>query len=73
VEEADEPAYWLELLRESILLRPERLAKNLKDADELVAMAVASHKAARGPGRIRGILVRCQSSNRPSAIVNSSS
>ena len=50
VEEADETVYWLELLRESRLLKPERLAKILKEANELVAIAVASRKTAKGGG-----------------------
>ena len=47
VEEADETAYWLELLRESSLVKPERLEGLLKEANELVAIVVASRKTAK--------------------------
>ena len=41
VEEADEALYWLELLRESGMLKPERLADLIREADELVAITLA--------------------------------
>ncbi|HZU87490.1 MAG TPA: four helix bundle protein, partial [Anaerolineaceae bacterium] len=37
-EEADESAYWLELIVQSNLISPERIAPLLNEADELVAM-----------------------------------
>jgi four helix bundle protein len=46
-EEADETIYWLELLDESRLTPPERLAWLLKESDELLAMTVASIKTLR--------------------------
>ena len=46
-EEADECLYWLELLAESELIKPH-LLKNLNaEANELVAMTVASIRTAR--------------------------
>jgi len=48
VEEADETLYWLELLQESGLIQPERLRDLVKEADELVAIAVSSRKTAKG-------------------------
>ncbi|HTG58442.1 MAG TPA: four helix bundle protein [Terriglobia bacterium] len=48
VEEADEALYWLELLRESGMLKPERLADLIREADELVAITLASRRTAKG-------------------------
>jgi four helix bundle protein len=46
-EEADESIYWMELLVEGQLV-PERLLSNLvKEANEIVALVVASIKTAR--------------------------
>jgi four helix bundle protein len=46
IEEADESAYWLELIMKSELLRPV-LVENLYDeANQLVAIMVASRKSA---------------------------
>jgi len=46
-EEADESLYWLELLQESSLIKPERLTDLLKEANELVAISVAARKTAK--------------------------
>ncbi|MBI1815135.1 MAG: four helix bundle protein [Deltaproteobacteria bacterium] len=46
-EEAHESIYWMELLVESRLARPERVATLLTEANELVAMTVSSIKTAR--------------------------
>ncbi len=46
-EEADESVYWLELLIESGLVREELLTDLLAEANELVAIVVASIKTAR--------------------------
>ncbi len=46
-EEADESAYWLEVLAESGLVKPERLRDLLKESDELVAMVVATIRKAK--------------------------
>jgi four helix bundle protein len=73
VEEADETVYWLELLRESGLLKPERLVKILKEANELVAIAVASRKTAKAGGLKQRNPRSLSIVNRQSAIVNSSS
>jgi four helix bundle protein len=54
VEEADETLYWLELLGESGLMMPERLAGLVNEANELVAIATASRKTAKGSPMIAG-------------------
>lgn len=47
VEEADETVFWLEMLAESGIVRPEKLANLLAEATELVAIFTASRKTAR--------------------------
>jgi four helix bundle protein len=44
IEEADESAFWLELIEESGLLPAERLSDLRKEADELTAIFVSSRK-----------------------------
>ena len=61
VEEADEALYWLELTEETGLLKAELLTKIIKEANELVAIMLASRKTAKRPDR---------SVNRKSAIEN---
>ena len=46
-EEADESGYWMELLIESGVISPEATQRLMKEAEELVAIAVASIKTAR--------------------------
>ena len=46
-EEADECGYWLELLLDSGLMTHKQLSELMKEADELVAITVASIKTAR--------------------------
>ncbi len=46
-EEGDEAAYWLDLLVESGVILPEQVSELRKEADELVAMTVASIKTLR--------------------------
>ncbi len=46
-EEADECMYWLELLQETGEMEPAQLAPLSTEADELVAIIVASKKTAR--------------------------
>lgn len=46
-EEADESGYWLELLIEAGLVRAELLQGLLAEANEIVAMVVASIRTAR--------------------------
>jgi four helix bundle protein len=50
-EEADETLYWLELLEESGLVKGERVKGLMTQANELVAIFVASRKTAKGAGR----------------------
>jgi four helix bundle protein len=51
-EEADETIYWLELLSESGLMKPEQLADLIREANEITAMVVASIKTSRANDRI---------------------
>ena len=51
-EEADESAFWLELILESDLAPKEQATPLLKEANELVAIMAASRKSAKnGKGR----------------------
>jgi four helix bundle protein len=45
-EEADESAFWMELIIESGLLEKRRVEPLLQEANELVAIIVASRKSA---------------------------
>jgi len=47
LEEADESLYWLELLAESGMVKMDSLAGPSKEANEIVAMTVASIKTAK--------------------------
>jgi four helix bundle protein len=46
-EEADESIYWLDLLVDSHIVSPEQVSNLREEADELVAMTVASIKTLR--------------------------
>ena len=46
-EEADESLYWLDLLAESNLVPRERLTDLMTEADEILAMTVASIRTAK--------------------------
>jgi four helix bundle protein len=48
LEEADESLFWLELLIESGAAHPDKVAPLLKEANELVAIFVASLRTAKG-------------------------
>ncbi len=50
-EEADESLYWMELLVEAGLVKLERLQPLMVEADELIAITVASIKTARGDSK----------------------
>ena len=52
VEEADESLYWLELIQESKLVKSELLTGIIKEANELVAIMLASRKTAKTVGRL---------------------
>ena len=58
-EEADESAFWMELIIEGGLLEKELVEPLLKESDELVAIMVASRKSAKN-----------ESTNRKSQIAN---
>jgi four helix bundle protein len=47
-EEADETAYWLEIIIEAGLMSPKRVEPLLQEANELVAIMTASRKSASG-------------------------
>jgi len=46
-EEADESLYWMELLIEAGIVEPQAVEALMKEADELVAITVASINTAR--------------------------
>ncbi len=48
LEEADEAAFWLELLQEANVFQAEKLADLVKEANELVSIFVSSVRTARG-------------------------
>ena len=50
-EEADETAYWIELLAEANLVKQKAVDALLKEAYALAAIAAASIKTARGGAR----------------------
>ena len=52
VEESDEALYWLELVRETGLIKAELLVEIIKEANELVAITLASRKTAKTHGRL---------------------
>ena len=52
VEETDESLYWLELIQESKLIKSELLTGIIKEANELVAIMLASRKTAKTVGRL---------------------
>ncbi|MCD6136903.1 four helix bundle protein [Candidatus Bipolaricaulota bacterium] len=47
-EEADEAMYWMELIVETRMLKEERIVDLYREADEILAMVVASIKTAKG-------------------------
>jgi four helix bundle protein len=50
-EECDESLFWMELLVENSLIKPSRLKELMKEADEILAITVASAKTARSSTR----------------------
>ena len=61
VEESDESLYWLEVIQETGLIKSELLAAIHKEANELVAIMLASRKTAK---------MRNSAANRKSTIEN---
>jgi len=51
VEEADESVFWVELLGETGILKPDRLDGLLSEANELLAIFAASQRTAKLPMR----------------------
>jgi four helix bundle protein len=47
VEEADETVFWLELLAESGLVKPEKLSPMMNEANQLLSIFSTSRKTAR--------------------------
>jgi four helix bundle protein len=47
VEEADETVYWLELIRDAGLIKPELLAELLDEAEQILKIMASSRKTAR--------------------------
>jgi len=50
-EECDESLFWMELLVDNKLVRSSRLKALMQEADEIMAIIVASAKTARSSGR----------------------
>ena len=50
-EEADESSYWMELLVEAEIVKADRLESLMKEADELLAITVASINTAKKKSR----------------------
>jgi four helix bundle protein len=51
LEEVDESEYWLEIIHETRILRPEVVQPLLREAGELVAIFVSSIRTAKGEGK----------------------
>lgn len=49
IEEADESAFWLELIIEAGMLRQDLVTPLLRETEELVAIMVTSRKSAKQP------------------------
>ncbi len=64
-DEADETAFWLEMISDRGFVKSERLAPLLKEANEIVALAVASIRTSRRKNQRR-----TRSTNPQSAIRN---
>jgi four helix bundle protein len=52
-EEADETIYWMEILKKSNIITVDKVQNLIKEANELVAIAVASAKTARTSNKRR--------------------
>lgn len=50
-EECDESLFWMELLVENGLVKPSRMEQLMREANEILAIIVASAKTARSSGR----------------------
>ena len=61
IEEADESAFWLEVLVEAEIVKPAAVNCLLKEADELTRIFVSSRETARRNRRLR------RQANRPNA------
>jgi len=46
IEEADETIYWLELIRDAGLIKPEKLSDLLDEAEQILKIMIASRKTA---------------------------
>ena len=46
IEEADESIYWLEMLIDAGIIKPEKATKLIDEANQLVAIFTATHKTA---------------------------
>ena len=63
-EEADESIYWIELLVDAGVVAPNQVEALKKEANELLAMTVASIKTMRAHGQ-RGSMETAESAKRP--------
>lgn len=46
IEEADDTIYWLELIRDTELIKPEQLSSLLDEAEQILKIMIASRKTA---------------------------
>jgi|SRR5579862_4391478 len=70
VEEADETLYWLELLKESGLIKADRLVELFKESNELLAISISSRKTSKQPTKAKGVQPSTSIVNRQSSIGN---
>jgi four helix bundle protein len=47
VEEADESVFWLELIRDAGLIKPERLAGLIDESEQILKIMASSRKTAK--------------------------
>jgi four helix bundle protein len=73
-EEADEAHYWMELLLEADMMKPQRMKDLMHEAGEILAIVISSINTARGcsrrPGQRKSAIRNPQSAIEGSAIRN---
>ena len=68
IEEADETAYWMEILVDAEIVTAKRVERLLREADEFVRIFVRSRETARQNARARALAKK--KANRQSQIAN---
>lgn len=64
IEEADEKVFWLELLRDSGILKPTKLESTLDEANQLVAIFAAIEKDENMRTKVKSETERCLTRSR---------